>query len=55
MDAKLMGVYNVLWETEKEKSHGRPRSFSPFDYPDIAISPQSRHPSSFLVHLPPLL
>jgi hypothetical protein len=53
MDATLMGVYIMLWEIEKEKLHGRPRSFSPFDCPDIVVSPQSRHPSSFLVQPPP--
>jgi muconolactone delta-isomerase len=51
MDATLMGVYNVLWETEKGKLHGRPGSFPPFDYLDIIFSPQSRHPSSFLLLL----
>jgi hypothetical protein len=48
MDATMMGVYNVLWETKKEKLHGRPRSFPPSDCPDI-LSPQSMCPSSFLV------
>jgi hypothetical protein len=37
MDATLMGVYNVLWETEKEKAHGRPRSFPPFDCSEIVF------------------
>jgi hypothetical protein len=51
MDATLMGVYNMLWETKKGKMHGRPRSFPPSDCPDIIFSPQSRHPSSFFVLL----
>jgi hypothetical protein len=48
MDATLMGVYNVLLETEKEKLHGRLRSFPPSNGPDIFIPPRLMHPSSFL-------
>jgi hypothetical protein len=40
MDATLMGFYNVPWETEKEKLHGRPRSFPLSDCLDIVFAPQ---------------
>jgi hypothetical protein len=36
----MIGVCNLLWETEK---------FYFSNYPDILFSPQSMHPSSFLV------
>jgi hypothetical protein len=48
MDATLMGIYNVLLETEKEKLHGRLRSFPPSNGPDIFVPPRLMHPSSFL-------
>jgi hypothetical protein len=51
MDAALMGVYNVLLETEKEKLHGRSKSFPPSNSPDVLISPWSTHATSFPVLL----
>jgi hypothetical protein len=34
-----MGDYNVLQETEKEKFHGRLRSFPAINGPDIFVPP----------------
>jgi hypothetical protein len=47
-DTTLMGDYNVLQETEKEKFHGRLRSFPAINGPDIFVPPWSMHPSLFL-------
>jgi hypothetical protein len=48
MDSTLMGVYNVLWETEKEKLQGRLKCFPPSNCPNIFVLPRSMHPSSFI-------
>jgi hypothetical protein len=45
----------VVTHTEKEKPHGRPRSFPPFNGPDTLLSPRSMHPSLFLCVFPPFI
>jgi hypothetical protein len=39
MDATMTGVYNVLWETEKEKLYGTLRSFPTSNGPNIFVPP----------------
>jgi hypothetical protein len=52
-EAQSDSTRSYVAHAQKEKLHGKPRSFPPFDGLNILLSPQSMHRSSFFV--PPLL